>query len=154
MATEIERKFLVTGGGWREGARCAPCRQGYLCAGQKASVRVRVMGEEAWLTIKEAAQGASRAEFEYAIPVADAHQMLDTLCEGRIIEKTRYWVEHEGKEWEVDVFGGENAPLVIAEIELDDAAEAFVRPPWLGEEVTRDKRYYNASLSRRPYASW
>lgn len=154
MATEIERKFLVIGDAWRVGAPSAPSRQGYLSFGPKASIRVRVMGGQASLTIKEAVQGSSRAEFEYPIPVDDANDILDTLCQGAVVEKTRHWIQHDGKAWEVDEFKGANAPLVIAELELDDVGEEFARPPWLGEEVTDDARYYNASLSRRPYSTW
>ena len=154
MATEIERKFLVIDNAWRGAGRSAFSRQGYLSFGPPAAVRVRVMGPKATLTIKEAAQGSSRAEFEYPVPVDDANELLNSLCQGSIVEKTRHWLQFGGKQWEVDEFQGANAPLVIAELELTDADEDFTRPPWLGEEVTDDERYYNASLSRRPYSTW
>ena len=154
MATEIERKFLVNGDAWHTGRRSARSRQGYLSFGPKASVRVRVMGDGATLTVKEAVEGASRSEFEYSIPLHHANEMLINLCQGQVVEKTRHWVEYHGKTWEVDEFAGANAPLVVAELELEDPREDFPRPPWLGEEVTHDERYFNASLSRRPYSTW
>ena len=155
MATEIERKFLVNGDGWRSDLRrSAQSRQGYLSYGPKVSVRVRIMGSNATLTMKQAVAGPSRVEFEYAIPIDDANELLDASCEGSVVEKTRHWVEFEGYEWEIDEFTGANAPLVVAELELSNADEGFPRPPWIGDEVTGDERYYNASLSRRPYSAW
>lgn len=155
MGTEIERKFLVVDEGWRaaadEGTRMC---QGYLHTGDRASIRVRVAGDRAWLNIKQAVVGASRAEYEYPIPVADGERMLASLCEGPAIEKVRYRVVHEGATWEIDVFDGENRGLVVAEIELGHEAEAFARPPWAGAEVTHERRYYNASLVELPFSRW
>ncbi len=154
MGTEIERKFLVTGEGWRVGAMAVSCRQGYLAVGPPVAVRVRIMGGEATLNVKRATLDVVRSEFEYRIPLKDAEDMLNGLCEGYVIEKVRHRVAFGGKTWEVDVFGGANAGLVVAEIELDRADERFERPPWLGPEVSGDARYLNTSLSRRPYRLW
>jgi len=152
MALEIERKFLVRGDGWRAGRRSYLC-QGYLNRDQRRTVRVRIAGESAWLTIKGETSGATRAEFEYPIPVADARQLLP-LCEPALIEKHRYVLQHRGFTWEVDEFLGQNQGLVVAEIELASADQAFERPDWVGVEVTEDARYYNSNLSRHPFRNW
>lgn len=155
MPVEIERKFLVSNDAWRDAAHAAHAlRQGYLNDENRCSVRVRTSAERAWLNIKSATVGAQRLEFEYEIPVADAHRMLDTLCRKPLIEKVRYLVDAGRHTWEIDVFAGDNAGLIVAEIELDDPEEAFERPGWLGAEVTHDVRYYNTSLSRHPYKDW
>ena len=156
MAREIERKFLVTGCGWRPGARGVPYRQGYLSAGADAgcTVRARIAGEFAWLTIKGPAAEGARDEYEYPIPVADAEEMLERLCAGGRIEKFRYLVPYAGRTWEVDEFTGENAPLVVAEVELDRIDAEVSLPPWVGLEVTYDPRYTNAALARLPYTRW
>jgi len=155
MATEIERKFLVTSDSWRQEANGGtPFRQGYLIGSEKASVRIRIEGERANINIKSATLGVTRQEYEYAIPLDDAETMLDTLCEQPQIEKTRYLVPHEGHTWEVDVFAGDNEGLIVAEIELADEDEAFARPSWLGEEVSDDTRYYNVCLVKHPYSEW
>jgi len=155
MATEIERKFLVTGDGWRAAAHQAiAMRHGYLAPlGGAASVRVRVEGTQGKLNVTAAKIGMSRAEYEYDIPAAEAEEMLATLCSGLIL-KTRYYVNVGAHLWEVDVFEGDNAPLVVAEIELGSEDEAFERPDWLGAEVTQEARYYNHALSVTPYAQW
>lgn len=152
MGVEIERKFLVRGEGWRT-ANGTLMAQGYLCRGRERTVRVRIAGDEAFLTIKGPGDGAARLEFEYAIPVEDARELM-TLCERPLIEKTRHRHHDGGHTWEVDEFHGDNAGLVIAEIELDTENEPFTRPPWLGQEVTGDPRYYNANLVTRPYSTW
>lgn len=155
VASEIERKFLVRDDSWRQGARDpVSMRQGYIAGGDKASVRVRVSGGRAWLNIKSATVGIARAEFDYEIPPADAGQILETLCVRPLIEKTRYFVDYAGHCWEVDVFEGENAGLVVAEIELRSEDEPFEPPPWAGKEVSEDRRYYNAALAQRPYSRW
>lgn len=155
MAIEIERKFLVRDDSWREQADPGiPIRQGYLIGAKAASVRVRIEGKAANLNIKGMTLGVRRQEFEYPIPLQDARVMLKTLCEKPIIEKTRYPLQYGGKRWEVDVFEGDNAGLVVAEIELDDEHESFTRPPWLGEEVSDDPRYYNTCLVRHPFRDW
>jgi adenylate cyclase len=154
MGIEIERKFRVTGEGWRNAARQYFC-QGYLNRDKHRTVRVRVRvaDEQAFLTIKGLTTGASRVEFEYSIPVADARALL-LLCDGALIEKYRYLSHHAGMCWEVDEFLGDNQGLVIAEIELQSETQSFVRPDWLGEEVTQDARYYNANLVDQPYKLW
>jgi adenylate cyclase len=160
MAIEIERKFLVTGDGWRAAADAGtPLRQGYLSrvtgeGAARSSVRVRTDGERAYLNIKSATLGIRRQEYEYPLPLADAEAMLVELCIGAVVEKTRYHVPVGAHVWEVDVFAGANAGLVVAEIELDDEAEAFQHPAWLGAEVSDDPRYYNVCLAERPYRDW
>lgn len=154
MGKEIERKFLVRGDGWRAGAKATRYRQGYLCADERRTVRVRVAGDHAYVTIKGRTEGASRDEYEYEVPVADAAAMLDGLCERPLVEKTRHVVVHDGTRWEVDEFEGENAGLVVAEVELTSEAQAFTLPPWAGAEVTGEARYYNAMLSKHPFSRW
>ena len=153
MPTEIERKYLVTSDGWKQNVVAQkPMRQGYFETGPRSTVRVRTIGDErAVLTIKGPTVGISRAEYEYEVPVNDAREMLDIFCEDRQVEKVRYDVEHAGKVWEVDVFEGANAGLVLAEIELDRPDEAFDVPEWIGEDVSHDSRYRNACLARRPW---
>ncbi len=155
MATEIERKFLLRNDDWRRQADAGtPFKQGYLAGSDRASVRVRIEGEQANINIKSATLGVRRQEFEYPVPLADAGELLATLCEQPLIEKTRYHVDYAGHRWEIDVFEGDNAGLVVAEIELTDENEPFERPPWLGEEVSDDPRYYNVSLVKHPYRDW
>jgi CYTH domain-containing protein len=152
MGIEIERKFLVTGQGWRTGSGVR-YTQGYLNRDPVRTVRVRVAGDTGWLTIKGLSTGATRVEFEYPIPLADALAML-ALCDGPLIDKTRHTFTHAGSVWEVDEFHGDNAGLVVAEIELTAEDQPFERPDWLGEEVTHDPRYFNSALAQRPYRSW
>jgi len=153
MGIEIERKFLVKDSSWHEEADVGVlCRQGYLVGERALTVRVRVMGEVGFLTIKGETDGIRRAEFEYAIPVADAEALL--LQCGSVVEKRRYRVERGAHVWEIDTFTGENEGLVVAEIELNDEAEAFDKPSWLGAEVSLDTRYSNARLAVDPFSSW
>ncbi len=154
MGREIERKFLVADDGWRaDVVTSTEYEQGYLTSGTTPTVRVRRAAEAAWLTIKGASRGPERLEFEYAIPVDDARQLL-SLCPGPIIRKVRHRVAHGERVWEVDVFAGENAGLVLAELELEHAADTFPRPPWVGAEVTDDHRYKNSQLAVNPYSRW
>jgi len=154
MGLEIERKFLVTtDDAWRRGEGIL-YRQGYLSVDRERTVRVRVAGHNAFLTVKGINKGAVRAEYEYPLPLADARDMLDTLCLRPLIEKHRYRIEYHGMTWEVDVFLGDNAGLVVAEIELEDPRQPFDRPPWVGAEVTGDPRFYNANLVANPYTRW
>ena len=161
MGIEIERKFLVTGDGWRAQAhRVVPMAQGYLndqaamdSGAQRASVRVRLEGDEARLNIKSRELGRSRQEFDYPVPVDEARALL-ALCVGGLIDKRRHLVEHAGHLWEVDEFLGDNAGLVVAEIELEHRDEVFAHPDWLGVEVTDASRYYNLALASRPYSQW
>lgn len=152
MPIEIERKFRVTGTAWRTADGQRIC-QGYLNRDQHRTVRVRVAGAQAFLTIKGVTTGATRAEFEYAIPLADAETLL-ALCDGPLIDKVRHRVEHGGLLWEVDEFLGDNAGLVVAEVELASEGQAITLPPWVTEEVTTDSRYFNSSLATHPFNRW
>jgi adenylate cyclase len=154
VGVEIERKFLLAGEGWRALGQPVLLRQGYLSSQRERVVRVRIEGEQGWLTIKGGNVGATRGEWEYPIPLADANELLDQLCEQPIIEKFRRRIEFAGKVWEVDEFLGANQGLVVAEIELASEDEQFGKPDWAGAEVTADPRYYNSSLVRFPYSQW
>lgn len=152
MAIEIERKFCVVGDGWKS-VPGVPYSQGYLSRAKERTVRVRIAGDAAFLTIKGTTRGATRSEFEYPIPLDDARALL-ALCDGPLIEKTRYTLAVQGTVWEVDEFKGDNAGLVVAEVELQSEDQPISRPPWLGREVTHDPRYFNANLSVQPYCRW
>jgi CYTH domain-containing protein len=154
MGLEIERKFLVIGTAWQVLAAGVLTRQGYLSSAAERTVRVRIAGDQGFLTVKGKSRGLSRAEFEYAIPVEDAAAMLDRLCEKPLIEKTRYRVPFGAHTWEVDEFHGANAGLVVAEVELASADEEPALPPWVGREVSQDARYFNANLVKRPFTTW
>lgn len=154
MGVEIERKFLLASEDWRSLGEPVLLRQGYLCADPMRTVRVRIEGEQGVLTIKSKTIGASRGEWEYPIPLAEAAELLDRLCARPLIEKYRRRIEHAGFVWEVDEFLGENAGLVVAEIELPAEDTVFEKPAWIGREVTSDERYYNSALSRTPYSTW
>lgn len=155
MGIEIERKFLVCNDNWRS-AIISEQRlvQGYLIHDSRLTVRVRIQGDAAQLTIKGATSGISRSEFEYAIPLADAEALLRELASTPLIDKTRYQVRCAESIWEVDVFAGANAGLIVAEIELPTEDAAFTRPEWLGAEVSDDPRYYNVNLAVQPFSSW
>ena len=152
---EIERKFLVKGEFKADAFGCERIVQGYLNSEPERTVRVRIKGEKAFITVKGMNRGAARFEWEKEIPLQDAEELL-TLCEPGVIDKKRYFVRNsDGVHiWEIDEFSGENAGLVVAEIELSSESEAFDRPGWLGEEVTSDPRYYNSELSKKPYGTW
>jgi adenylate cyclase len=152
---EIERKFLVANDGWRgRSDQGRSFRQAYLAETDSAVVRVRISdGTEAVITIKSAKLGLSRSEFEYAVPVADAEALAE-LRQGSILQKTRFRTLHAGQTWEVDVYSGENAGLIIAEIEIESENASVEVPPWLGREVTGERRFYAAQLSQRPFQSW
>lgn len=152
MATEIERKFLVTGNAWRQDDAISYC-QGYLNRDKGRTVRVRVAGDHGYLTIKGETSGTSRAEYEYEIPLADAEELLK-MCDGPLVQKIRHLVVHNGFIWEVDEFLGDNAGLVVAEIELESEDQPFDRPEWVGDEVTDDSRYYNSNLAVTPFCRW
>ncbi len=156
---EIERKFLVKNDAWRmQAARKVHFAQGYLNNAanpeNKCSIRVRIEGDKARLNIKSMEFGVSRDEYEYAIPKSDAEKMLRTLVIGPVIEKVRYFVPYEGYLWEVDEFLGDNAGLIVAEVELSAEDEMPPLPEWIGTEVTDDRRYYNVSLAQSPYREW
>jgi adenylate cyclase len=155
MGVEIERKFRLLNDSWREQVlHRTLLRQGYIANTRRASVRVRLAGEVGWLSVKSMTRGPARAEYEAAIAAVEANEMLDQLCEGPLIEKWRHIVIHQGSEWEIDEFLGENAGLVIAELELESEDARFAKPPWLGLEVTHDERYYNFRLSEKPFRHW
>lgn len=162
MGIEIERKFLVTSAAWRaQATRAQRMSQGYLVdsalvqarQGVRCSLRVRIAGDAAWLNIKSADLGVARQEYDYAIPVADAERMLRDFCNG-VVEKTRHYVPHAGMTFEVDEFHGDNAGLIVAELELEAVEQKFAKPDWLGREVSSLPRYYNLNLLEHPYAQW
>jgi CYTH domain-containing protein len=154
MGVEVERKFLVRHLDWRDGIEGKRYLQGYVAEQAGVVVRARMAGEKGRLTIKGPSVGASRAEFEYAIPPADVREMLASLCPGGRVEKTRYKVPVGEHVWDVDVFHGDNDGLVMAEVELAHPDEAFVRPDWAGREVTEDARFFNAYLAKNPWNTW
>ena len=153
MAQEIERKFLVTGDAWRTDNGML-IRQGYLHNEIDGTVRVRTKGERAYLTIKGGTTGIARMEFEYEIPLMEADEILDDLCQKPLIEKVCHEVHVGSFKWEIDEFLGENASLVVAEIELDNEGQDFPKPDWVGAEVSEDPRYLNANLVKSPYSKW
>jgi adenylate cyclase len=159
MATEIERKFLLTSDAWRKAVgRSQRMKQGYLTstgasARTACSVRVRIAGDMAWLNIKSAMAGIERREYEYAIPLVDAESMLGEFCDG-VVGKIRHYVPYGGRIFEVDEFLGDNAGLIVAELELEAATAQFERPAWLGREVSDKPRYYNLHLLDHPYSHW
>ena len=155
MALEIEHKFLLANNDWRQHiTRSVKYRQGYLSSQASSSIRIRISDEHAWLNIKSATIGTHRHEYEYEIPLPDANEIINNLCKKPLIEKTRNFVIDNDNIWEIDEFGGANQGLCVAEIELSEIGKAFVRPHWLGEEVTHDLRYYNNNLAIHPYSEW
>lgn len=155
MGIEIERKFLLQHEGWRKHVESKThLLQGYVSVNPEAAVRIRIAGDNAFLTLKGKRSNFSAAEFEYPVPVADAREILERMCVYEPIEKWRHIVEHRGHMWEIDEFLGANAGLYIAEIELESANTEFSIPDWLGEEVSDDPRYTNASLAQHPYSTW
>ena len=154
MASEIERKYLVRGDEFKAGITPVVIRQGFISTDKDSMIRVRIFGNQGFLSVKSSSADISRTEFEYEIPVLDAQEMLDTFCIEKSIEKFRYILDYEGHTWEVDVFMKENTGLVLAEIELESEDEDFQKPTWLGEEVTGNPRYYNVNLMQNPYSSW
>ena len=170
MGIEIERKFLLENDDWKNLVlKSTVFKQGYLVSGNnsndqnlggqnldksKSSVRVRVEGDSANINIKSMTLSITRQEYEYSIPLDDALKMLDELCEQPLVEKTRHIVEYDNHKWEIDVFSGENEGLVVAEIELNNEAEKFSMPSWVGQEVSEQVKYYNVNLIQNPYSSW
>jgi adenylate cyclase len=155
MGVEIERKFLLSGEGWR--ALAAPGRhylQGYLSTRNDCTVRVRLADDRAFLTIKGRNKGGAAPEYEYPIPLADAREMLEHLAERPLVEKIRQVLPWGGVVWEIDEFLGDNAGLILAEVELVSLDQGFPKPDWIGREVTGDPRYYNANLVKNPYRLW
>ncbi len=154
MAKEIERKFLIDLDKIGSLENGTEIKQGYISTSDKTVVRARVAGEQAYLTLKGENKGVTRSEFEYEIPVNDANEIISELCNGPIVEKTRYLIYYSGHTWEVDIFHGENDGLVVAEIELSREEENFELPCWVTTEVSGDTRYYNSSLLSNPFKSW
>jgi CYTH domain-containing protein len=154
MGIEIERKYLIASDVWRDLAEGVDYRQGYLSTVKERTVRVRTIGDKGYLTIKGISIGASRIEYEYEVPVNDAHEMLDELCERPLIEKRRFKIPHAGLIWEIDEFFGENGGLIVAEVELEDEDQLIDLPSWIGQEVTGDPRYFNSSLVASPFSTW
>ena len=154
MGKEIERKFLVRSDAWKSLGKSTLYRQGYLSTHVDRAVRVRIIGDRAWMTIKSRQKGLMRLEFEYEVPLADAATILDEICERPIIEKTRHTIKFDGMIWEVDDFHGENRGLVVAEVELEEEDQQITLPPWVGEEVSHDPRYLNTNLTINPYTRW
>jgi adenylate cyclase len=154
MGREIERKFLVVDTSAAAAVPGVRIRQGYLSTVPERTVRVRRAGDRAFVTIKGRSTRLTRDEFEYEIPPSDADELLDRLCEQPLVEKSRHVVEHGGRRWEVDVFEGDNAGLVVAEVELPAEDAQVAIPRWVGREVSADPRYLNANLVRRPFRTW
>ncbi len=155
MATEIERKYLTVNDDWRENADAGVrIIQAYMTSNDKSSIRIRIQGEQANINIKSKTLGIERSEYEYAIPLTEAKEMLENLCDRPFIEKTRYRVINDQHEWEIDVFAGDNEGLIVAELELSSADEVFALPDWIGKEVSNDPRYYNICLVTHPYNKW
>lgn len=155
MSVEIERKFLVENDDWRADVyEEHVIRQGYMANNERCSVRVRISDQSANINIKSMTLGISRAEYEYPIPLTEAHELLNTLCKTPLIEKTRYLVKHGGKVWEIDEFAGDNKGLIVAEIELDAESESFQIPAWISLEVSALERYYNMRLTQYPFKDW
>ncbi|MCW8826759.1 MAG: CYTH domain-containing protein [Gammaproteobacteria bacterium] len=154
MAQEIERKFLIDLDSLGKLTGGSSIKQGYISTKDLTTVRIRIRGEQGFLTLKGESRGASRLEFEYSIPVNDAEEILSTLCSRPLIEKIRYEVKHKSRLWEIDIFKGDNSGLVIAELELETEDAAFDLPNWVRLEVTGEPRYYNANLLNYPYRCW
>ena len=153
MAVEIERKFLVNGRPWVEWGQGTLYKQGYASKGTHLMTRVRIAGDQGFLTLKGKTEGVQRLEFEYEIPLVDAQELLD-LCEGAVIEKYRWVIPFKSMIWEVDVFLGQNQGLVVAEIELESVDQTIEYPSWIGQEVSHDPRYFNGALSQYPWTQW
>lgn len=155
MGIEIEKKFLLANDDWRQQAHTSvQFRQGYLVGSDKSSVRVRIEGDKSNLNIKSATIGIRRQEFEYPIPMEDANELLSSLCDKPLIEKTRHYITSGDHTWEIDEFSGDNQGLIVAEIELSHENENFEHHDWLGKEVSAEKRYYNSMLIKNPYLNW
>tara|TARA_B110000438_G_scaffold19150_1_gene17701 strand:- start:308 stop:772 length:465 start_codon:yes stop_codon:yes gene_type:complete len=154
MGKEIERKYLIKEDTWRKNASGTTYRQGYLSTVKERTVRVRTIDDKGFLTIKGITIGATRREYEYEIPMVDANEMLDELCEKPIIEKTRFKISHAGLTWEIDEFAGVNQGLIVAEVELESEDQNIDFPPWVGEEVSGDPRYFNSNLIANPFVNW
>lgn len=155
MPLEIEHKFLLKNNDWRQHiTKTVYYKQGYLSSTETNSIRIRISDTHAWINIKSAVIGTHRLEYEYEIPLAEANEILERLCQQPLIEKKRHFVVHDKHTWEIDEFMGANAGLIVAEIELSNLDEKFLKPSWVGAEVTHDLRYYNNNLCKSPYKEW
>lgn len=155
MAVEIEKKFLLKNNNWRKlVAQSVRYKQGYFSTNKKSSIRIRVTDNSASLNIKSATLGITRNEYDYPIPLDEAEEMLEQLCNRPLLEKTRHFLMHDGNKWEIDEFLGDNQGLIVAELELEHPEQTFSKPDWLGEEVSDDPRYYNVCLVTHPYKDW
>lgn len=154
MPLEIERKYLLKNDSWKGLAVGIFYKQGYLFDSNGKSVRIRIAGDTAFLTIKASKTGIVRDEYEYEIPMEDALDLLDNHCNDKVVEKTRYNITYKDKVWEVDEFHKDNQGLVVAEIELSDASENIEKPDWVGMEVSNDQKYFNSSLIDNPFCNW
>lgn len=154
MKNEIERKFLVVNNSYRQMAKGILIQQGFLSTDKNRTVRVRIVGGEAWLTVKGKSTGAVRKEFEFQIPADEAKEMIQTICIKPVISKIRYRIRKGEVLWEIDEFLEENAGLIIAEVEIPFENYELEFPDWIGEEVTQNEKYYNARLVEHPYKSW
>ena len=154
MGLEIERRFLVIDDSWRQGATGTKYRQGYLYFQDYGVLRLRIAGDQAFLTVKALQDNLSALEYEYEITLCDGEVMLTTLCDRPPVEKVRYRIPYEKMIWEVDVFLGDNDGLIIAEVELTHPEQVIAIPPWVGKEITDDRKYLNASLYKQPYKNW
>jgi adenylate cyclase len=154
MNIEIERKFLVSGTGWKKSAEVKYVRQGYISISESHVVRVRIIENRGMITIKGLIKGTSRMEFEYPVPFVDAEELLQRFCKYPLIEKNRWFLTFKGSEWVVDEFLGANHGLIVAEIELESEVQDFEKPDWIDKEISDDVRYYNANLSRHPFTKW
>ena len=155
MAIEIERKYLLKNNDWQTHVyQKTHYKQAYLANTKQSSVRIRIAGNKANINIKSMTLGIQRLEYEYPMPVQDANELLEQLCQKPVIEKTRHLVKYDYKIWEIDVFEGENKGLIMAEIELNHVAEKFKLPAWIGAEVSQYVRYYNVNLIQYPYQQW
>ncbi len=155
MALEIEHKFLLANDDWRTEVQSSVYyKQAYLSSSPTSSIRVRISDSQAWLNLKSATIGNHRLEFEYEIPLVDADTIITELCVKPWIEKQRHFIARDGHVWEIDEFFGDNAGLIVAEIELLQIDESFAKPSWIGVEVTHDLRYYNNNLAKHPFKDW
>ncbi len=155
MPLEIEHKFLLKNNDWKKDIhKSVEYKQGYLISDNKRSIRIRVSNDKAWINIKSSTIGIHRQEYEYQIPLDEGLEILNTLCEKPLIEKTRHLVNCKQHTWEIDVFTGDNKGLIIAEIELTEIGETFYKPAWVDKEVSNDLRYYNNNLCKNPYKNW
>jgi adenylate cyclase len=154
MGIEIERKFLVDKDKLPSLPIGKKMSQGYIPTQNETTVRVRIQDQDAFLTLKGVAEGISRSEFEYSIPLPEAKSMLSEFCQGGCVEKTRYEIDHDGLVWELDIFSGKNQGLIVAEVELTSEDQAFSKPNWATLEVSAQKKYSNFSLMQTPYSQW